>query len=160
MPQRRRAVTPQEFFSRGLATLAEAVKGARISYPTAFRASSGKPLRMAAAAKLEAWSRRLKSPVYVGAAEAVFPAPRRGRPRQGGTSPREFFALGLRGTYFSTTVRDSGISHNLVAKARRGESIGGDAAAKLESWSRKLPSARRAGAFIDRVLAVWPDRAR
>jgi hypothetical protein len=158
-----RAVTPYEFFTTiRLATVAEAVSGAGISFPTARRAAAGKPLRKAAADKLARWSRTLlaakKCRVYIGAAECVFPIPRRGRPRTGGVSPQAFFALGLRGTDFGDVVRDSGLSHNLAAKARRGESIGADAADKLEQWSRKLSSGKRAGAFIDRVLAVWPPK--
>lgn len=160
-----RAVTPAEFF-RILpnTTVADVVSGAKISTPTVQRAAEGEPLRMAAASKLEAWSRTYRpakaARVYIGAAECVFPQPRRGRPRSGGVSPQAFFALGLRGTAASDVVRESGLSHNLVAKARGGKSIGADAADKLEAWSRKLPSGKRAGAFIDRVLAVWPPKAK
>ena len=63
-----RAVTPYEFFTTiRLATVAEAVSGAGISFPTARRAAAGKALRKAAADKLEQWSRKLSSGKRAGA---------------------------------------------------------------------------------------------
>lgn len=159
-----RAVSPKVFFGMGICTLGEAIDGSGISHQTAQRAAKGEPLRRAPAGKLERWSQKLpaakKAGVYIAAALAVFPEPRRGRPRSGGVSPVAFFALNLPGTSFGDTKGGTGLSHNLVWKARHGKSVGAKSATALEQWSRSVPAAKKAGAHIDRVLAVWPEQVR
>lgn len=71
-------------------------------------------------------------------------------------TPAEFFALALAGGTMNDAHYQAGIAYSTVHRAKRGETISVDTAAKLDAWSRTVAEAAKAGAWIDagRTLGI------